>query len=124
MTGTDNAEYLIGDTGNDILTGGLGADVFVFSLGLSDDGDDTITDFDGTTDVLRFTDVIDVAAAGLDLADLNAAIDNISDGGVIGNDVTVTFDNGATIVFEGVGTGTVATVIEDLVSNPSQIEIL
>lgn len=46
--GTD---YLNGGLGNDVLTGGDGDDLFLFSPMY---GDDTITDFDATVDVLNF----------------------------------------------------------------------
>ena len=50
-TGLGNAT-INGGTGNDSLSGGLGADVFVFD---STFGNDTITDFEDTVDLLDFS---------------------------------------------------------------------
>lgn len=50
LFGDSGNDVLKGKAGNDILTGGDGADRFVFATGLS--GDDTITDFDVTQDVI------------------------------------------------------------------------
>ena len=48
----DGGDVLLGGTGNDRLIGGLGADVFVFTLG---DGRDRIDDFDPVNDLLDLT---------------------------------------------------------------------
>ena len=120
-----------GGLGDDTLTGGPdGPDWFVFSLHDNDspagidgnDGDDIVTDFNRTTDVLRFTDVVD-STGGDALADLQAQT-TVTDGGAGGN-VTVEFDNGASIVFEGMGTaGHTITDISQLVdSAAAQIQV-
>jgi len=46
------ANVLTGLAGDDVLTGGAGADTFVFT---QDQGSDTITDFENNTDRLEFT---------------------------------------------------------------------
>jgi Ca2+-binding RTX toxin-like protein len=50
LFGNDGNDVLKGKVGNDSLTGGGGADTFVFAKGLS--GDDTISDFNATEDVI------------------------------------------------------------------------
>ena len=117
LTSNGDAEFLIGAGGDDTLTGDAGADIFVFSLA-ADDGDDTITDFIKAEDVLSFTGVTDTGAAGLDVDDVDAAISSFVNGGA-GNDVTVNFDNGASITFTGVGTASLIDSIADLVDDPA-----
>ncbi len=51
LDGGAGSDTLDGGRGNDLLTGGDGADVFIFR---GDSAHDTITDFDGSQDVLRF----------------------------------------------------------------------
>lgn len=67
VDGGSGADTLWGGGGNDQFTGGAGADTFVFAAG---HGDDTVTDFDVSEDILRisgtttdFTSVDDVTAA-------------------------------------------------------------
>lgn len=50
LFGNSGRDILKGKAGNDTLTGGQGADTFVFAKGLS--GDDVITDFTATEDVI------------------------------------------------------------------------
>jgi len=50
LTGTSGNDTLIGGLGNDTLSGGSGADKFVFALG---DGQDVITDFDASEDIIE-----------------------------------------------------------------------
>jgi Ca2+-binding RTX toxin-like protein len=79
-----DADFMYGAGGNDILTGGIGADVFAFSPH-DNEGYDTITDFSVTDgDVLKFYDVLDS-----DLVNVN----------VVGEDVTLTID-GTSILIE------------------------
>ena len=116
LDGGGGEDFLIGGLGSDNLTGGPGADTFIFSLA-SNAGADTITDFDRTADILRFEDVVDVEPNGLlNLTDLNATISGVADAGA-GNDVTVSFFNGASIVFQTAGTGSINS-IDDLVDDP------
>lgn len=49
LSGVGGNDRLYGGAGDDTLTGGAGADVFAFAQG---SGDDTIIDFDVTTDWL------------------------------------------------------------------------
>ncbi len=51
ITGTIQSDVLDGGAGNDTITGGAGADVFIFGLG---SGQDRITDFSLTEDLIRF----------------------------------------------------------------------
>jgi serralysin len=92
INGAGGIDYLYGDVGNDSLTGGLGADVFVFTPGF---GSDTITDFwAGTgrtdrvqllnTDMHSFADVfshLTETAAGAVLS-VNGGADSITFAGV------------------------------------------
>ena len=89
ITGSDTANTLNGGNGNDTLTGGAGndilfgaagADTFVFN---TDDGADTIEDFEDEVDTIRF------GISGLTFADLTIADD--------GDDALITYDGGDTI---------------------------
>lgn len=65
LQGGTGLDILIGASGDDIMTGGAGADVFVFST--SDGasfGDDTITDFDVSEDVIDLLGLASVDGAG------------------------------------------------------------
>jgi hypothetical protein len=106
------------------LEGGAGADTFVFSVN-DGEGADTITDFDGTADILRFTDVLDLNTSdgALDLADLNDVITSVADSGE-GNNVVVNFESGATITFAGIGTGSIESIDLLVSDSDTQIEIL
>ena len=75
---------LLGQRGNDILTGGRGADLFVFGSG---DGDDTVTDFQIGLDLIRITSGADA------FRDLRITSH--------GDDVRVSFDD-VTILLQGV----------------------
>jgi hypothetical protein len=115
LFGGFNDDTLIGGTGDDVLQGDHGADTFVFKLSV-DDGDDTIDDFARTEDILKFTDVVDVGAAGLTFEDVDAAVSSFDNGGA-GGDLTVNFNNGASITLIGVGTAGVIDSVADLVDN-------
>ncbi len=110
-------DSLQGDAGDDWLAGGGGSDSFAFRLG-ADDGDDTVADFDGSVDVLAFSDVLDTGAPGLDVDDVDAAITAITNDGE-GGDVTVDFASGGSITFSGAGSATAIVSIADLVDDPS-----
>ena len=77
---------LTGGAGNDRLTGGAGADVFVFN---PTDGvvGDTIADFEDGTDIVRIHD------GSVSFGDLT-----ITDSG---GDASVTWGDGNTLTFEG-----------------------
>ncbi|WP_170566128.1 calcium-binding protein [Ruegeria atlantica] len=53
LYGGTGFDYLSGGRGNDMLSGGAGADVFLF--GISDQGDDRITDFADGADRIQFS---------------------------------------------------------------------
>jgi VCBS repeat-containing protein len=109
-------DTLEGGTGDDWLAGGGGSDTMVFGVGI-DDGDDIVADFDGSMDILSFTDVVDTGLPGLDASDVDAAIASITNDG-IGGDVTVDFVAGGSITFADAGSGTAITSIADLVDDP------
>ncbi len=50
--------WIPNETGNDTITGGAGADTFVFASG---DGSDTITDFENGTDKIDLSAVSEVS---------------------------------------------------------------
>ena len=105
---------ITGNSGNNKLTGGGGADSFQFSA--FGDGDDVITDFGKATDILGFNSALDINNDGI-LDDLEAAISSVTDLGA-GKDVIVTFNNGHTLTFTGAGTaGNTITDIADLVTS-------
>jgi hypothetical protein len=112
-----DAEILVGGLGNDTLTGGGEADIFVFNVGV-DDGDDTITDFTGSEDILKFIDVVD--GAGDDIQDVDDMITSIVNDGT--GDVQVNLTNGGSIVFEDIAFAA-QTSIADLVDNNSQVVV-
>ncbi len=108
-------DSLTGGSGNDVLSGGDGSDTFLFDL--SQSGADTLTDFDGASDILSFTGVPDTNANGADLNDLLALVSGITNFGA-GNDVVVTFTTGASLTLQGAGaSGTLG--FTDLVANPA-----
>jgi T1SS-143 domain-containing protein len=112
-----DAEILVGGLGNDTLTGGGEADIFGFNLGV-DDGDDTITDFTGSEDILKFIDVVD--GAGNDIQDVDDMITSIVNDGT--GDVQVNFTNGGSIVFEDIAFAA-QTSIAHLVDNNMQVVV-
>lgn len=66
LKGGKGDDILKGGAGNDILTGGTGADEFHFA---EKHGDDTITDFDPTLDLLHLTvaaQTVEISAIGTD----------------------------------------------------------
>jgi len=108
-------DVIFGQGGDDTLIGGSGADTFVFNLG-TDDGSDTIVDFDAAEDRLYFTDVVD--GAGDDIQDVDAMIAAIVNDG--SGDVQVNFTNGGAVVFEGIAFAAQAS-IGDLVDTETQV---
>ncbi|HWT99953.1 MAG TPA: hypothetical protein VN229_20120 [Terriglobales bacterium] len=108
---------ITGNSGNNKLTGGAGADSFQFSA--FGDGDDVITDFEKTTDILGFNSALDVNSDGI-LDDLEAAISSVTDLGA-GKDVIVTFNNGHTLTFTGAGTGSITDIANLVTSTGTQI---
>ncbi|WP_286829546.1 M10 family metallopeptidase C-terminal domain-containing protein, partial [Kordiimonas sp. UBA4487] len=101
--GSFAGDRLEGDSGDNILRGLSGGDVFAFDTGW---GNDTIEDFDPTADILDFTDT------GLTFADLVIAQDGdntlISGGGntLTLEDVTATDVVEAVFSFDGTATPT------------------
>jgi Ca2+-binding RTX toxin-like protein len=58
LTGSKGADDLTGGAGDDTLTGGQGADTFLYTS--ADDGVDTITDFGGG-DVIDLSEMLNVS---------------------------------------------------------------
>ena len=57
IVGSDGKDYIMGGVQDDILTGGLGADKFIYSTKLNN-GKDTITDFTVGSDKIVLSDVL------------------------------------------------------------------
>ena len=65
VIGGGGADLLNGAQGNDTITGGDGADIFVFFSG---DGDDIVTDFEPSLDIIRFETVTTLIFADLSIS--------------------------------------------------------
>ncbi len=110
LNGASGDDILIGGLGDDDLQGGSGADVFLFDFdgGQQAPGDDIIRDFDpGGGDLLRFSDVLDIDSDGADLDDFSAAVSSVQDNG---KDVTIVFEDGGSLMLDGLGTGAIDSV--------------
>jgi len=105
VTGTDDADILVGGTGTDILSGGLGDDTYAFNLG---DGSDMIDNQDGagndTLDLGTNIDRHDVwfSQSGYDLrADILGTTDSVTFANWFVNDAqkvdTITSDDNFTL---------------------------
>ncbi len=87
INGRGGDDVIFGAGGNDKLTGGYGRDTFVFTEGF---GDDTITDFDTSEDIIQIDSDI--------FSDFNDLMANAEDtGGWFwwDDEVTITADNGS-----------------------------
>jgi len=107
LRGEDGGDTVNGGSGNDTLTGGTGADWFETSLNDSFDTDH-IADWDSASDQLLIngTGISNFAAFESQIT----ATGGISDDGT---DVTLTINTGSglyTLVFDGVGTGSISTL--------------
>jgi Ca2+-binding RTX toxin-like protein len=117
IQGLAGEDVIVGAGGDDFLRGGDDGDTFHFNA--FGEGNDVIEDWNGLEDSLAFAAALDVGKDGI-LDDLEAAIATVDDFGA-GNDVVVTFDNGKTLTFVGVGTGAIDE-ISDLVDGLDQID--
>jgi Ca2+-binding RTX toxin-like protein len=125
LSGGAGNDLLAGGGGDDQLDGGLGADRFHFAaLDLpGGDGRDTIVGFERNSDILSFSDLVDADDDGVaELDDLLASVASVTDAGAGGN-VIVAFDNGASITFTGVGTGTVDSLTDLVNDATTQIQV-
>ena len=107
-TGTSRSEIIEGAHGDDTLTGGGGADIFVFR---DDSANDTITDFDTTRDCIDLTGL----TATVTWAVLSTKITTIADPNdpnvVTGLKIDLTDFGGGTITLTGL------TAVSDLTEN-------
>ena len=117
LDGGAGTDRLVASAGDEVLLGGTGADDFVLEPAL-DQGTKTLGDFNGRADRLIFVGLEDLNVPGL--ADDLDAITDVEDAGA-GLDVTVTFDSGTVLVFEGRGTGAVDSIADLVVDPASQL---
>jgi Ca2+-binding RTX toxin-like protein len=89
-------DLIFAQGGDDSLTGGTGADTFLYTLA-ADEGDDEILDFSTAEgDVLSFVNVTDSDASGT--IGIEDVVDSFVDGGGAGADDTVVLASGTTIM--------------------------
>jgi len=97
LTGDLQANELTGGAGDDQMTGGDGSDVFIFATaGSGMDGNDTITDFEHGTDIIRYDGGAFDLATGLTITQDGADALVASDYGTIrlsGVDASLIDDN-------------------------------
>lgn len=118
LLGGEDGDFLAGGAGDDFLDGGAGSDEFEFNL--NEAGTDTMTGFEGANDFLSFTGVGDQNSDSvIDLADLLVLDPDVFDDST---DVTVTFTTGASLIFAGVGNGSI-TQLTQLVEGEGQISV-
>lgn len=123
LSGGYSRDRLIGREGNDSLTGGSGTDTFVFANmnKAGGDGDDRISDFRRWSEILSFRDLADADEDGdIDMDDLLDTVASVTDEGT-GEAVTVAFSNGAYLTFEGLGTGQMDSITDLVKDADSQI---
>jgi hypothetical protein len=108
LDGGGGNDILVGGEGDDLLSGGGGSDAYAFSAN-GGEGNDVIHDFDVASDVIRLSDVLDVAPDGsTDLEDLLQAGDQQVAVTVSGADVAleISGSQGQTgVTLEGINAG-------------------
>jgi len=118
LLGGEDGDFLAGGAGDDFLDGGAGSDQFEFNL--NEAGGDTLAGFEQANDFLSFTGVGDQNSDSvIDLADLLILVSDVFDDGA---DVTATFTTGASLVFAGVGNGSIDQLTQ-LVDGEGQISV-
>jgi Ca2+-binding RTX toxin-like protein len=96
-------DLIFAQGGDDSLTGGTGADTFLYTLA-ADEGDDEILDFSTAEgDVLSFVNVTDTDASGT--IGIEDVVDSFIDGGGAGAVDTVVLASGTTIMITDVSGG-------------------
>jgi hypothetical protein len=108
LVGGEGDDLLTGGLGDDHLSGGGGADSFAFSAN-GGEGSDVIQDFNVDSDVIRLSDVLDVAPDGsTDLEDLLRAGDQQVEVTVTGADVALEINGSqgqTSVTLEGINAG-------------------
>lgn len=104
VVGSSNDDFITGDEGNNILTGGEGADTFIFEF---NSGDDTVKDFESGIDFL------DVSDFGPDF-DVSSAIANAQQDGA---DAVITLSLGVTVTLSNVDVDLLSQ--DDFIVSPS-----
>ena len=99
IAGTIDAEYIIGGVGDDTMTGGGGADEFIFH---DDHGTDTITDFSVADDKIDLSRLSTAITAEQLLGKLTDLADGDNDGTADGVTIDLTEFGGGTITLQGV----------------------
>jgi Ca2+-binding RTX toxin-like protein len=120
ITGSAFADVLVGGDGNDTLTGGAGADRF--EVKFRDEGNDLILDFSTAEgDQLNISQLLDRDDA-VDLSNFVTATDDNGDAVItIDHDGAGGFADIVTVTLAGVGGGSDAGFIDDLVAGSSLI---
>jgi hypothetical protein len=129
LVGSGGNGLLVGDDGNDMLAGGNGGDTSALSSN-GDEGNDTITDFNAVTDVIRLSDVLNVDGdSDVDLDDLlqsggqNVAVS------VNNADVELSISNGdqtTVVTMTGINDGGAFdgdTTLSDLINHGLNVDI-
>ena len=99
VEGTTAGEWITGGFGHDSMTGGGGADIFVFADG---HGNDTITDFDVADDWIDLRRITTAITAEQLLAKITDLPDSDNDGTADGVTIDLTEFGGGVITLEGV----------------------
>jgi Ca2+-binding RTX toxin-like protein len=95
LRGGDGNDQLFGGLGNDVLTGGVGIDTFIFA---ADSGNDRITDFNRTQDIIKFE------------ADIFADVASILDAATqVGSNVVIAYGEGSTLTLNNVSLANLST---------------
>ena len=102
VRGGNGSDTIHAGGGNDTLTGGAGADAFIFAAEINDD---LITDYAVGADALHISTTLWNGALN------QVRLDALS--GVVAGDLVLSFDNGDTLTFDGLGSN--AGLLDDIV---------
>jgi Ca2+-binding RTX toxin-like protein len=128
LVGGDGDDLIIGGLGDDTLTGGDGRDSFAFSAN-GGEGNNTITDFDVATDLIRLSDVVNVDGDGdSDLDDLLQPGGQDVSVNVYNEDVELSISNGSdttVVTLAGINAGNAFdsdTTLSDLINHGLNVD--